>query len=72
MKPLNVEFSRGGWLHKTRGDFYFNVVICSILYNQANQYLSCLVGSGITFYSKACNEYEECLLKAEGIKKVLG
>ena len=52
------------------GDFDFNVVIRSILYNQAGQYLSYLVGSGITFYSKAAEEYEECLLKAEAIKKV--
>ena len=54
------------------GDFDFNVVIRSILYNQASGYLSYLVGSGITFYSHAEQEYEECLLKAEAIKKVLG
>jgi para-aminobenzoate synthetase component 1 len=54
------------------GDFDFNVVIRSILYNQASGYLSYLVGSGITFYSQAEQEYEECLLKAEAIKKVLG
>jgi para-aminobenzoate synthetase component 1 len=53
------------------GDFDFNVVIRSILYNQTNQYLSYLVGSGITFYSNAEQEYDECLLKAEAIKKVL-
>ena len=52
------------------GDFDFNVVIRSILYNRAKQYLSYLVGSGITFYSKAEDEYEECLLKAAAIKKV--
>jgi para-aminobenzoate synthetase component 1 len=52
------------------GDFDFNVVIRSILYNSANQYLSYLVGSGITFYSKAEEEYEECLLKAAAIKKL--
>ena len=34
-----------------KGDFDFNVVIRSILYNAANQYLSYQVGSGITFYS---------------------
>jgi len=55
---------------KPGGDFDFNVVIRSILYNQSSQYLSYLVGSGITFYSKAAEEYEECLLKAEAIKKV--
>ncbi|MDQ3277477.1 MAG: anthranilate synthase component I family protein, partial [Bacteroidota bacterium] len=53
------------------GDFDFNVVIRSILYNQSNQYLSYLVGSGITFYCDAEQEWEECMLKAEAIKKVL-
>lgn len=53
------------------GDFDFNVVIRSILYNAANQYLSCLVGGGITFYSEPEQEYAECLLKAAAIKKVL-
>lgn len=52
------------------GNFDFNVVIRSVLYNQAERYLSYLVGSGITFYSDAAAEYEECLLKAEAIKKV--
>ncbi len=51
-------------------NFDFNVVIRSVLYNQAERYLSYLVGSGITFYSDAAAEYEECLLKAEAIKKV--
>lgn len=53
------------------GDFDFNVVIRSILYNATNQYLSYQVGSGITFYSDPLKEYEECLLKAAAIKKVL-
>lgn len=53
------------------GDFDFNVVIRSILYNEANKYLSYMVGSGITFYSDAENEYEECLLKADAIRAVL-
>ncbi|MEP6747950.1 MAG: anthranilate synthase component I family protein [Bacteroidota bacterium] len=55
---------------KPGGDFDFNVVIRSVLYNQRNKYLSYQVGSGITFYSKAAEEYEECLLKAEAIKRV--
>lgn len=53
------------------GDFDFNVVIRSILYNETNRYLSYLVGGGITFYSDPEKEYEECLLKAGAIKKVL-
>ena len=52
-------------------DFDFNVVIRSILYNASNQYLSYLVGGGITFYSEAEKEYEECLLKAKAIHQVL-
>jgi para-aminobenzoate synthetase component 1 len=54
-----------------QGDFDFNVVIRSILYNAANKYLSYQVGSGITFYSDPIKEYEECMLKAAAIKKVL-
>jgi para-aminobenzoate synthetase component 1 len=53
------------------GDFDFNVVIRSILYNSTASYLSFQTGSGITFYSDPENEYEECLLKAQAIKKVL-
>lgn len=53
------------------GDFDFNVVIRSILYNAGSKYLSFPAGSGITFYSDAGKEYEECLLKAEAIKNVL-
>ncbi|QNA46820.1 anthranilate synthase component I family protein [Lacibacter sediminis] len=53
------------------GDFDFNVVIRSIFYNASTNYLSYMVGSGITFYSDAEKEYEECLLKADAIRRVL-
>jgi para-aminobenzoate synthetase component 1 len=53
------------------GDFDFNVVIRSLFYNAATHYLSYWVGSGITWYSNPEEEYEECLLKAAAIKKVL-
>lgn len=53
------------------GDFDFNVVIRSIMYNAQDRYLSFQAGSGITFYSDPEGEYEECLLKAAAIKKVL-
>lgn len=53
------------------GDFDFNVVIRSIMYNAASGYLSYQVGSGITFYSDPEKEWEECMLKGEAIKKVL-
>jgi para-aminobenzoate synthetase component 1 len=52
-------------------DFDFNVVIRSIMYNSTKKYLSYQVGSGITFYSDAEKEYEECLLKAKAIEEVL-
>jgi len=53
------------------GDFDFNVVIRSLLYNAATKYLSFQVGSAITFDSDPEKEYEECLLKAEAIREVL-
>jgi para-aminobenzoate synthetase component 1 len=54
------------------GDFDFNVVIRSILYNSKNQYLSFSVGSAITAQCNPELEYEECLLKAKAMKEVLG
>lgn len=54
------------------GDFDFNVVIRSILYNAASRYLSFQAGSAITFYSDPESEWEECLLKAGAIIRVLG
>ena len=53
------------------GDFDFNVVIRSILYNSTSQYLSFQTGSGITFYSDPEKEWEECLLKATAIREAL-
>jgi para-aminobenzoate synthetase component 1 len=53
------------------GDFDFNVVIRSIMYNASEKYLSFMAGSGITFYSHEEKEYEECLLKAEAMKLAL-
>ncbi len=53
------------------GDFDFNVVIRSIMYNSGKKYLSYQAGSGITYYSDPASEWDECLLKGEAIKKVL-
>lgn len=53
------------------GDFDFNVVIRSIMYNDAANYVSFQAGSGITFYSDPEKEWEECLMKAAAIKEVL-
>ncbi len=54
------------------GDFDFNVVIRSLMYNSANGYLSFQAGSGITIYSDAEKEWEECLVKASAIRSILG
>lgn len=54
------------------GDFDFNVVIRSILYNQLTNYISVLAGSGITFYSDPQSEWEECKMKVSAMEKVLG
>jgi para-aminobenzoate synthetase component 1 len=53
------------------GNFDFNVVIRSILYNQEKKYASFSVGSAITSLSIPENEYEECLLKAKAMREVL-
>ena len=53
------------------GNFDFNVVIRSILYNESNQYVSFSVGSAITSLSNPEMEYEECLLKAKAMFEVL-
>lgn len=53
------------------GDFDLNVVIRSILYNASERYLSFPTGSAITFYSDPRREWEECLLKAEAMMKVI-
>jgi len=54
-----------------RGDFDFNVVIRSILYNTLNNYVSFSVGSAITAKSIPENEYEECLIKAKAMREAL-
>lgn len=53
------------------GNFDFNVVIRSLLYNQTNKYLSYTVGGAITSQSNPHNEYNECLLKAKAIIQAL-
>lgn len=50
------------------GDFDFNVVIRSMIYNKKKKYLSCSVGGAITILSEPEKEYEECLVK---VKKLL-
>ncbi|WP_370687374.1 chorismate-binding protein [Fulvivirga maritima] len=54
------------------GDFDFNVVIRSLLYNASNSTLSFQVGSAITYDAIPEKEYDECLLKAKAILEILG
>ncbi|UIR57556.1 anthranilate synthase component I family protein [Sphingobacterium sp. SRCM116780] len=53
------------------GNFDFNVVIRTILYNSQNNYLSFQTGGAITSQANADDEYQECLLKANGMLKAL-
>ena len=53
------------------GDFDFNVIIRSILYNETKQYISYSVGSAITAKSNPLKEYEECLVKAKAMREAL-
>ena len=54
-----------------RGNFDFNVVIRSILYNETKKYVSYSVGGAITAKSDPQKEYEECLVKAKAMREVL-
>lgn len=52
-------------------DFDFNVVIRSMIYNREQAYLSFQVGSAITYNSVPEREYEECMLKARGMRQAI-
>lgn len=45
------------------GDFDFNVVIRSMIYNESNGNLTCAVGGAITIQSDPESEYQECQTK---------
>ncbi|RYY12075.1 MAG: anthranilate synthase component I family protein [Cytophagaceae bacterium] len=53
------------------GSFDFNVVIRSLQYRADTGYLSLQVGSAITYDSVPEQEYQECLLKAQGVLEAL-
>ncbi len=53
------------------GDFDFNVVIRSILYNANSRYVSFSVGGAITSKSIPEQEYEECQLKSKAMLQAL-
>jgi para-aminobenzoate synthetase component I len=57
---------------KPNGDFDFNVVIRSIQYNEATNYVSTMVGSAYTQAAVPEQEYEECLIKAQSMFQALG
>jgi para-aminobenzoate synthetase component 1 len=50
------------------GDFDFNVIIRSLFYNAATNYLSYQTGGAITWDSDPLSEWEEMRLKASGIE----
>ncbi len=52
------------------GNFDFNVVIRSVLYDSKKQKASFEVGSAITYDSDPEAEYDECLLKAKAISSL--
>ncbi len=54
------------------GDFDFNVVIRSILYNSEKEEALVAAGGAITVHSNAIDEYNECLLKANANLQLLG
>ena len=65
-------FSGAAGYFSPDGNFDFNVVIRSILYNANTQYLSCQVGGAIVYDSDPEQEYEECLVKMGVMRKALG
>ena len=56
---------------KPNGDFDLNVVIRSLFYSQSKQLITLCTGGAITIDSDPLSEWEECLLKASAIEKVL-
>jgi para-aminobenzoate synthetase component I len=68
---------RRGWFSGTlgfihaNGDFDFNVIIRSIIFDKNTGKGYFAVGSAITYDADAAYEYEECLLKASAIMEVL-
>jgi para-aminobenzoate synthetase component I len=54
------------------GDFDFNVIIRSILYNASTGYVSAQVGGAIVYDSVPEQEYEECMVKVDAMMRALG
>ena len=64
-------FSGAVGYFEPNGDFDFNVIIRSILYNSESKIVSCPVGGAITIQSEPENEFEECLVKVDAMRKIL-
>ena len=54
------------------GDFDFNVIIRTLIYNSITSAISVHAGGAITYDSIPEKEYEECLLKIQGLLGALG
>jgi len=54
------------------GNFDFNVVIRTVVYNSSEQYISSHVGGAITAMCDPEEEYDECLLKIRAVVEALG
>jgi para-aminobenzoate synthetase component I len=59
-----------GYIHPN-GNFDFNVIIRSIIYNSEKKYASIMAGGAITIESDPAAEYEESLLKASSMIEAL-
>lgn len=71
------DFERGPYsgamgLIAPNGDFELCVIIRSIFYNRDTRHLSVAVGGAITYLCDPEKEYEEALLKAQGMMRALG
>jgi len=55
-----------GWMDPN-GDFDFNVLIRTLIYNKTTRKIGFSVGSAITINAIPEKEYDECMLKAEAI-----
>lgn len=70
------DFERGSYsgamgIMDQKGDFTLSVIIRSIFYNEQTQRLSIAVGGAITYLCDPETEYEECMLKANGLLRAL-
>jgi len=65
---MNLRKQKEGYIAgQLDGNFDFNVVIRSLIYDSLSKQLSFHVGSAITAKSKGINEYDECLLKGKAM-----